>query len=123
MSLTHRNPAWCNADNSCFYNSYPVFFVHSSASCCLCLAAQIMLGNAVSLTEPERKAEDSLKLLVSSFLNCSKFTSLTLGTMRTKLAMIKCLESEISGLSGTEVGLKTYSLFSKYLFLLKARSY
>lgn len=123
LSLTHRNPAWCNADNSCFYNSYPVIFGHSSASCSLYLAAQITLGDAVSLTEPERKAEDSLKLLVSSFLNCSKFTSLTLGMMRTKLAMIKCLESEISGLSGMEVELKTYFLFSKYFFLLKVQSY
>lgn len=43
--------------------------------------------------------------------------------MRTKLAMIKCLESEIDGLSETEVGLKTYILFSKYYFLFGVQTY
>lgn len=37
--------------------------------------------------------------------------------MRTKLAVIKCLESEINGLSGMEIDLKTYILFSKFYFL------
>lgn len=37
--------------------------------------------------------------------------------MGTKLAMIKCIESEINGLSGAEVGLKTYILFSKFYSL------
>lgn len=34
--------------------------------------------------------------------------------MGTKLGMIKCTESEINGLSGAEVGLKTSILFSKF---------
>lgn len=80
LSLTQRNLMWCSADKSYFYISYPPPFVQSSAACCLWLAAQIALGAAVGLAEPDREAEVSLKLLVSSLLSCAKFTSLTLGT-------------------------------------------
>jgi len=69
-----------HADNSYFYTSYPPPFLQGSAACCLWLAAQIILGAAVRLAEPDREAEGTLKLLVSSLLSCAKFTSLTLGT-------------------------------------------
>lgn len=71
---------WYSADNSYFYSSHPPPLGQSSAAYRLRLAAQITLGAAGRLAEPDREAEGSLKLLLPSLLSCAKFTSLTLGT-------------------------------------------